>query len=66
MPIALTDEQMIMDLQAAGQAVNECPVLRIGATQAEKEIHKAMFLNWKAKLFLSWQTMQNLKPKKTS
>lgn len=63
MPIASTDEQMIMDLQAAGQTVNECPILRIGATQAEKEIHKAMVNNWRTKLFLSWQTIQNLKPK---
>lgn len=63
MPIASTDEQMIMDLQNAGQAISECPILKNGATQAEKEIHKAMVNNWRTKLFLSWQTMQNLKPK---
>lgn len=63
MPIALTDEQMIMDLQAAGQTIGECPVLKIGATEAEKEIHKAMVNNWRTKLFLSWQAMQDLKPK---
>lgn len=63
MPIALTDEQMIIDLQAAGQTIKECPVLKIGATQAEIEIHKATVNNWKTKIFLSWQAMQNLKPK---
>ena len=64
MPIASTDEQMIMDLQATGQTTEECPVLRIGATQAEIEIHKAMVNNWRTKLFLKWQTTQNLKLKK--
>lgn len=63
MPIASTDEQMIMDLQDAGQTISECPLLKNGATQAEKEIHKAMVNNWRTKLFLSWQAMQNLKLK---
>lgn len=63
MPIASTDEQMIMDLQAAGQTIKDCPVLKLGATQAETEIYKAMVNNWRTKLFLSWQAMQNLKPK---
>lgn len=63
MPIASTDEQMLMDLQAAGQTVKECPVLRDGATQAEQEMHKAMVNNWRTKLFLSWQAVHNLKPK---
>ena len=57
MPTASTDEQMIMDLQAAGQTISECPVLKAGATQAEQEIHKAMVNNWRTKLFLSWQVL---------
>lgn len=63
MPIASTDEQMIMDLQAAGQTIKACPELKMGATQAEIEIHKATVNNWRTKIFLSWQAMQNLKPK---
>jgi hypothetical protein len=53
MPIASTDEQTIKG----------CPALKIGATQAETEIHKAMVNNWRTKIFLSWQAMQNLKLK---
>ena len=63
MPIVSKDEQMIMDLHTAGQTFKDCPVLKSGATQAEEEIHKAMVNNWRTKLFLSWQTLQNLKPK---
>ena len=63
MPINSLDEQMIMDLHTAGQTFKDCPVLKSGATQAEEEIHKAMVNNWRTKLFLSWQTLQNLKPK---
>lgn len=63
MPIASTDEQMIMDLQAAGQTVKKCPALKVGATQAEVEIHKAMVNNWRTKIFLSWQILQDLKSK---
>lgn len=64
MPINSLDEQMIMDLNAAGENFRDCPVLKSGATQIEEEIHKAMVNNWRTKLFLSWQAMQNLKPKK--
>ncbi|RYG60593.1 hypothetical protein EON80_24580 [bacterium] len=63
MPFTSTDEQMITDLQAAGQAVKKFPVLKDGATQAEMEIHKALVNNWRTKLFLSWQAIQNIKPK---
>lgn len=63
MPIASLDEQMIMDLQAAGETFKDCPVLKSGATQAEEEIHKAMVNNWRTKLFLKWQAMQKLKTK---
>jgi hypothetical protein len=61
-----TDQQMIMDLKVAGQNIKECPMLRTEATQAEREIHKAIVNNWRTKLFLSWQAMQNLKPKEFS
>jgi hypothetical protein len=63
MPIVSKDEQMIMDLQAAGETVKEFPMLKDGATQTEQEMHKAMVNNWRTKLFLSWQAIQNLKPK---
>ena len=63
MPIVLKDEQMIMDLRAAGENFNDCPVFKPGATQAEEEIHKAMVNNWRTKLFLKWQAMQKLKTK---
>lgn len=63
MPIASKDEQMIMDLQAAGQIIKEFPVLKVGANQAETEIHKAMVNNWRTKLFLNWQILQDLKSK---
>jgi hypothetical protein len=45
MPIALTDDEMLMDLQPAGQTIKKCPVLKIGATQARQEIHTALFNN---------------------
>ncbi|RYF44999.1 MAG: hypothetical protein EOO38_16795 [Cytophagaceae bacterium] len=64
MPINSLDEKMIMDLRAAGEDFKDCPVLKSGATQAEEEIHKAMVNNWRTKLFLKWQTMQDLKTKK--
>lgn len=63
MPIVSKDEQMIMDLQAAGHIIKECPVLKVEATQAEIEIHKAMVNNWRTKLFLNWQILQDSKPK---
>ena len=46
MPIIPTDEQMILDLQSAGEPFEKCPLLNEGATQGEKEIHKAMVINW--------------------
>ena len=63
MPADLSNEQMIMDLRAAGETFNDCPVFKLGATQAEEEIHKAMVNNWRTKLFLKWQAMQNSKTK---
>lgn len=64
MTINSLDEQMIKDLHAAGEKFRDCPVLKSGATQAEEEIHRAMVNNWRTKLFLKWQAMQNLKSKK--
>lgn len=63
MPTSLSNEQMIVDLQVAGENFNDCPVLKSGATQAEEEIHKAMVNNWRTKLFLNWQILQDSKPK---
>ena len=62
MPNTLTHEQMIINLQSAGHSVEQRPVLREGASQSEKDIHQAMTNNWKTKLFLQWQSMQNIKP----
>lgn len=62
MPNTLTDEQMTINVQSAGHAVEERPVLRDGASQSEKDIHQAMMNNWRTKLFLQWQSIQNIKP----
>jgi hypothetical protein len=62
MPNTLTDEQMITNLQSAGHSVEDRPILGEGATQNEKDIHQAMMNNWRTKLFLQWQSMQNIKP----
>jgi hypothetical protein len=61
MPNTLTDEQMIIILQAAGQSVEQRPVLREGANESEKELHQAMTNNWRTKLFLKWQSTQKIK-----
>lgn len=62
MPNTLTDEQMIIILQAAGHSVEQRPVLREGASQSEKDLHQAMTNNWRTKLFLKWQSTQKTKP----
>ena len=65
MPNTLTDEQMITSLQSAGHSVEQCPVLRESASQSEKDIHQAMMNNWRTKLFLQWQSIQNTKSTNT-
>lgn len=62
MPNTLTDEQMVIILQAAGHSVEQRPVLREGASQIEKDLHQAMTNNWRTKLFLKWQSTQKIKP----
>lgn len=50
-----TDEDMLRELREARESVEDFPVLRDGATDAEVVVHDAMVNNWKARLFLKWQ-----------